>query len=191
MVTASQLRAGMVIRHEGQTYKLLFAEYHSGQGKMGGVTHARLKNLDTGTTWEHSFRSDSKLADIPVERQSMEFLYSDADGCYFMHPETYEQVTIPRELIGDHARFLKEGMQVPVEVVDGTPASVLFPEFLEVRIADTAPPVHQQQDSTWKPAQLANGVEVMVPQFIKSGDMIRLDMNTLKYMDRAKGTATK
>ena len=191
MVVASQLRAGMVIRHEGQTYKVLFAGYHPGQGKMGGVTHARLKNLVTGTTWEHSFRSDLKLADVAAERQNMEFLYSDADGCYFMHPETYEQVTIPRELIGDQARFLKEGMQVPVELVEGQPTSVLFPEFLEVRIADTAPPVHQQQDSTWKSAQLENGVEVMVPQFIKAGDVIRLDMETLKYMDRAKAAATR
>ncbi len=189
MVTASQLRAGMVIRHEGQPYKVLFADYHPGQGKMGGVTHARLKNLTTGTTWEHSFRSDLKLSDVGVERQSMEFLYSDSDGCYFMHPETFEQVVIPAETIGQQARFLKEGMQVPVEIVDGSPTSVMFPDFLEVRIADTAPPIHQQQDSTWKPARLENDVEVMVPQFIKAGDVIRLDMNNLKYMDRAKGTA--
>ncbi|HUJ49417.1 MAG TPA: elongation factor P [Bryobacteraceae bacterium] len=188
MITASQLRAGMVIRHEGQTYKVLLADYHPGQGKMGGATHSRLKNLETGTTWEHSFRSDLKLADVAVERQSMEFLYSDADGCYFMHPETYEQITIPAETIGEQARFLTAGMQVPVEMVESSPVSVLFPDFLEVRIADTTPPVHQQQDSTWKPAQLENGVEVMVPQFIKAGDAIRLDMNTLKYMDRAKGT---
>lgn len=189
MVTASQLRVGMVIRHEGQTYKVLFADYHPGQGKMGGATHARLKNLATGTVWEHSFRSELKLADVPVERQPMEFLYTDAEGCYFMHPETYEQIVIPQEVVGEQARFLKEGMLLPVEIVDGMPASVLFPDFLELKIADTAPPVHQQQDNTWKPAQLENGVEVMVPQFIKAGDVIRLDMNNLKYMDRAKGTA--
>jgi len=63
MIAASQLRQGMVVRHEGQTYKVLIADYHPGQGKMGGATHARLKNLDTGTTWEHSFRSDLKLED--------------------------------------------------------------------------------------------------------------------------------
>lgn len=120
----------------------------------------------------------------------MEFLYSDADGCCFMHPETYEQFTIPAATIGDHARFLKEGMEVPVEFVNGSPISVQFPDVLEVRIADTTPPVHAQQDSTWKSAKLENGVEVMVPQFIKTGDMIRLDMQNLKYMDRAK-TAVK
>lgn len=188
MTTASQLRQGMVIRHDGQIYKVLIAEHHSGQGKMGGQTHTRLKNLGTGTTWEHAFRSDLKLEDLPVEKQPMDFLYQDGDGCCFMHPETFEQVSIPAETIGEHARFLKEGMQVPVEFVDGAPVSVMFPEMLDVRIADTAPPVHQQ-DSNWKPARLDNGVEVMVPQFIKNGDMIRLDMASLKYMDRAKGAA--
>lgn len=187
MITASQIRAGMVVRHEGQTYKVLIADYHPGQGKMGGATHARLKNLGTGTTWEHSFRSDLKLEDLPVEKQPMDFLYEDADGCCFMHPETFEQFTIPAATIGEHARFLKEGMRVPVEFVDGSPISVLFPEAIEARIADTTPPVHQQQDSTWKSARLENGVEIMVPQFIKTGDLIRLDMTNLKYMDRAKG----
>lgn len=186
MITASQLRQGMVVRHEGQTYKVLIADYHPGQGKMGGVTHTRLKNLDTGTTWEHSFRSDLKLEDLAVERQPMAFLYSDADGCCFMHPESFEQVTIPAATIGEHAQFLKEGMELPVEFVDGAPISVQFPDMLEVRIAETTPPVHAQQDSTWKIATLENGVEVMVPQFIKIGDMIRLDMQNLKYMDRAK-----
>jgi elongation factor P len=186
MITASQLRAGMVVRHEGQTYKVLIADYHPGQGQMGGAAHARLKNLATGTTWEHSFRSDLKLEDLPVEKQTMDFLYEDADGCCFMHPDNFEQFTIPAATIGAHARFLKEGMRVPVEFVDGSPNSVMFPDVIEVRIADTTPPVHQQQDSNWKSARLENGVEVMVPQFIKTGDLIRLDMTNRKYMDRAK-----
>jgi len=189
MITASQLRQGMVIRHEGHVYKVLIADYHPGQGKMGGATHTRLKNLGTGTTWEHSFRSDLKLDDLPVERQPMEFLYSDSDGCCFMHPQNYEQVTIPSSVIGEHVRFLKEGMQVPVEFVNGEPVSVLFPDVIEVRIAETAPPIHQT-DGAWKPASLENGVEVMVPPFIKNGDLIRLDMGNLRYMDRAK-SATK
>lgn len=190
MITASQLRTGMVIRHEGQTYKVLVADYHPGQGKMGGTAHTRLRNLGTGTVWEHSFRADLKLEDLPVERHPMEFLYQDSSGCCFMHPENYEQFSIPAATIGEHARFLNAGMLVPVELVDGAPISVQFPEMLDVRIADTTPPVHAQQDSTWKTAQLDNGVEIMVPQFIKTGDWIRLDMTNLKYMDRAKG-ATK
>ena len=186
MVVASQLRAGMAIRHEGTIYKVIAADYHPGQGKMGGATHARLKNLSSGTLWEHSFRADSKLDDLPVEKQSMDFLYADGDECCFMNPETFEQVAIASAVLGQQARFLKPEMRVPLEFVEGQPVSVLFPDILEMRVADTAPPVHQQADSTWKPATLDNGVEIQVPQFIKVGDVIRLDSHALKYMERAK-----
>jgi elongation factor P len=124
---------------------------------------------------------------MTVEKQSLEFLYSDADHCYFMNPENYEQVPVPAAIVGPQARFLTEAMQVPVEFVEGRPVSVVFPEIIEARIADTAPPVHQQADSTRKPARLENGVEIMVPQFIKAGDVIRVDVAALKYVDRAKG----
>jgi len=187
MVTASQLRAGMAVRFEGQEYKVLIADYHPGQGKMGGVAHARLKNLTTGTLWEHSFRSDLKLEELAVEKRSMDFLYTDADACYFMDPETFEQVAIPVSVVGSQARFLRPEMRLPVEFVEGRPISALFPDILEMRISDTAPPAHAQQDSTWKPARLDNDVEIMVPQFIKVGDVIRLDVENLKYIDRAKG----
>jgi elongation factor P len=187
MVTASQVRAGMAIRYEGQPYKVMAAEYHPGQGKMGGVAHLRLRNLSTGTLWEHSFRADLKLEELGVEKRPLSFLYADAGDCWFMDPESYEQTAIAEAMIGEQARFLKPEMMVPVEFVEGRPVAVQLPEVLEVRIADTAPPTHQQQDSTWKPARLENGVEIMVPQFIKSADLIRLDMTALRYMDRVKG----
>lgn len=186
MTNASQLRAGMAIRYEGQDYRVVVADYHPGQGKMGGATHTRLQNLTTGTFWEHSFRSDLKLEDLPVERRSVEFLYADGDQCYFMNPETYEQTEIAKAMIGPRAEFLEGGMRLSVDFVEDRPVNVLFPEVLEVKIAETAPPMHQQQDSAFKPAKLANGVEVMVPQFVKDGDVIRLDLQTMRYMDRVK-----
>lgn len=186
MVNASQLRAGMAIKFEGQQYKVIAAEYHPGQGKMGGATHARLQNLETRTFWEHSFRSELKLDTIPVERQPLEFLYTDGDQCVFMNQDTYEQIEVEKATVGEQAEFLEPGMKLGVEFVDGRPFGVLFPDVVEVKIADTAPASHQQVDSTFKPAKLTNGVQVMVPQFVKTGDLIRLDLNTLKYMDRVK-----
>lgn len=188
MVTASQLRAGMAVRYEGQIYKILAADYHPGQGKMGGTTHARLRNLTTGSLWEHGFRSDLKLEDLPVEKQSMDYLYTDASACHFMNPETFEQFAVPVSVIGDQARFLQPDMRLPIEFVEGEAVSVQFPDIIEARIDETAPPAHQQQDSTWKAATLENGVEILVPQFIKVGDVIRLDVHGLKYTDRVKGT---
>jgi elongation factor P len=186
MILASQLRSGMAVRFEGHTYKVLVADYHPGQGKMGGVTHARLRNLDTGTQWEHSFRAELKLDDLPLEKKPVEFLYQDGDDCNFMDTATCEQFSLTAGVVGPQARFLIPEMVVAVEFLEDRPVSVSFPGMMEVKIADTAPPIHAQQDSTWKPARLENGVEVMVPQFIKTGDAIRLDLDSLKYMDRVK-----
>jgi elongation factor P len=187
MVTASQLRVGMAIKFEGQRYKVVAAEYHGGQGKMGGATHARLQNLDTRTFWEHSFRADLKLEEIALEKQALEFLYAGGDQCCFMDPETYEQTEVAKAFVGEpQAGLLEPGMKLSVEFLEGRPVSVLFPDVLEVKIVDTAPPIHQQQDNNYKPAKLANGIEVMVPQFAKTGDAIRLDVPNMRYMDRAK-----
>ncbi len=189
IASATIVSFGQLTVLEGQQYKVVAAEYHPGQGKMGGATHARLRNLATGTFWEHSFRSDLKLEDLPVERQTLEFLYADGDQCCFMQPETYEQTEISKVTVGSQAAFLAPGMKVCVEFVEGQPVGVLFPDALEVKIADTAPSMHQQQDSTFKPAKLENGIEVMVPQFVKAGDVIRLHLQTMKYMDRIKTEA--
>src|SRR5215831_2576884 len=186
MVLASQLRPGMAIAYENNVYRVVAADYHPGQGKMGGVMHARLQNLDTGTFWEHSFRAELKLQNYTVERRTLEFLYTDGGQCCFMSPENYEQIEVADSIIGPLAVFLEPGMALPVEFVSDRPVHVSFPDMLEVKIADTAPAAHQQADSAFKPARLANGIEVMVPQFIKTGDTIRLDLETMKYMDRVK-----
>lgn len=186
MITSAQLRPGMAIRYQGENYRVVAADYHPGQGKMSGTAHTRLQNLTTGTIWEHGFRSDLKLEEIPVDRQTLEYLYDDGDQCCFMNPASYEQSEIPKDLIGARAAFLAPGMALGVEFVEGRAVHVLFPGILEVKIADTAPATHQQADSTFKPAGLENGIEIMVPQFVKIGDVIRLDLETMKYMDRVK-----
>ena len=186
MITANQLRAGMAIRFESEAYKVLAADYHPGQGRMGGVNHARLRNLSTGTLWEHSFRADLRLEELPAERQTLEFLYDDDEYCVFMNPGNYEQVEVPRSVIGEQAHFLETGMKLPVDFVEGRPVGVVFPDVVDVKIEDTQPPTHGQADSAWKPALLANGVEIMVPPFVKTGDAVRINLNELKYMDRAR-----
>jgi elongation factor P len=186
VVIASQLRAGMAVLLEGVPYKVVAAEYHPGQGRMGGVAHLRLRNLDTGTFWEPSLRSELRLEEVPLEKQPLEFLYEDGGRCCFMNPETFEQTEIARELVGPQAGFLEPGMKLTVEFTGERPVSVVFPEIMEVKVADTSPPSHQQQDSRLKPATLTNGVEVMVPQFVKNGDVIRLDLLSMKYMDRVR-----
>jgi elongation factor P len=156
---------------------------------MGGVMHARLKNLGTGTTWEHGFRAELKLEEIPVEKRPADFLYQDGEEYVFMDVETYDQFPIPAALLGEQARLLVPEMRVSIESVDDKPVFVIFPDVLELRIRQTDPPIHGAVDSTWKPAELENGLQIMVPQFVKTGDGIRLSTADLKYMDRVKTTA--
>lgn len=175
----------MTIAFEGQTYRVAAADYHPGQGRMGGVTHAHLQNLTTGTWRDYNFRAELKLQEIPLERQALDFLYADGGQCCFMNPQNYEQVEIARETIGARAATLLPGMTLGVEFLEGRAVNIIFPDVLEVKVTDTAPPLHQQADSNFKTARLENGLEVLVPQFVKTGDVIRLNGESLKYMARA------
>jgi elongation factor P len=179
----------MAIRFENQTWKVLAADYQPGQGKMGGVMHARLKNLGTGTTWEHGFRAELRLEEVPVEKRPADFLYKDGEDYVFMDAETFDQMPLPSAMLGDQARLLVPEMRVTIESVDGKSVAVSFPDVLELRVKQTDPPVHGAADSTWKAAELENGLGIMVPQFVKTGDVIRLSTPELRYMDRAKTIA--
>ncbi len=186
MVLASQLRPGTVLKIGEELFKVLESSYHIGQGKMPGSVHAKLRNIIKGTFKELRFRPEERLEDTPLERQQMEYLYSDADSATFMNPQTYEQVSVPLEAIGPAAPFLQAEMEVPVELYEGQPVSIVFPEIAEVKIATTAQPVHQQQDNTFKYATLDNGMETMVPQFIRPGETVRIEVATRKYVDRVR-----
>jgi elongation factor P len=189
MVLASQLRSGMAILFEGQTYRVISADYHPGQGKMGGVAHTHLQNLATRTLRDTSFRSELKLQEVSLDKQTLEFLYADEDQCCFMNPVTFEQIEIAGAVIGPRAGILIGGMTLTVEFLEGRPVNVVFPDVIEVKVMDTAPPVHQQADSNFKAARLENGIEVLVPQFVKTGDLIRVHVESLKYMARAEARA--
>jgi len=136
-------------------------------------------------------QAELKFEDVATEKHPLEYLYTDGDQHWFMNPQTYEQVEVAAAAIGPRAAFLQAGMTLAVEFVEGRPVNVEFPDLLEVRIADTAPPTHQQQDSPLKTAKLENGVEIMVPQFVQNGDVIRLDLQNMKYMDRVRADGAK
>jgi len=187
MLTASELRPGLALRIDGVLYRIVEATYHGGQGKMGGVAHLKLRNLETGTMREWRFRSDQVVEDVTPDRLNMQFLYSDDRAAYFMHPETFEQVEVDTARLGRAASFLREEMVVPVEFVDGQPFGVVFPDIVDARVADTAPPVHAQGlTNVWKEAVLDNGLTIRVPQFIAPGEVIRVNVEDASYVERAK-----
>ena len=186
MIVASQLRPGMVVKLGKDLLKVVESTFHVGQGKMPGSVHAKLRNIQKGSFKELRFRPEERLEDTQLEKQELEFLYSDADSVTFMNPQTFEQFAVSLEAIGAAEKYLKPEMKVPVEFYDGQPVSIIFPEVVEVRVKTTAQPLHQQQDNTYKYATLENGVEVMVPQFIKPGEIVRIEIATGKYLDRVR-----
>lgn len=191
MILAAELKPGTAIRLEGQTFKVIAAEFKAGAGQLGGVVKTKLRNLSTNRFLEPHFRPDERLEDLALERHSMQFLFGDANTATFMDPQTYEQVEIPRAVVGSAAKFLEPEITLAVEFYEGAPVSVEFPPVVEVRIADTAPPVHSQQDSTWKQARLENGVTVMVPLFIDKGEMVHVEVESGRYLDRVRAVRKK
>ncbi len=186
MVTAAELKAGMVIRVEGEIYKILEVESKAGAAKLGGVVKTKLSNLKSHRMWEPHFRPQERLAEIELERHIMEFLFTAGGTCTFMNPETFEQVEIPSAILGPAEKFLQPGMRLPVEFFEDKPSSVAFPEVAETRVVETAPPAHSQQEGAWKEATLENGLSIQVPLFIGAGEVVRVDVRTARYVDRVR-----
>jgi elongation factor P len=191
MIIASQLRPGAVLKFGEDLLKVIESTFHIGQGKMPGSVHTKLRNIRKGTFKELRWRPEERLEDVQLEKRDMEFLYSDADSVTFMDPTTFDQVSVPLESIGAAEKYLKPEMRVPVEFYGGEPVSIIFPAMVEVKVETTAPAAHQQQDNTFKYATLENGVETMVPQFIKPGEVVRIEVATGKYVDRVRTDAKK
>lgn len=186
MIIASELHAGMVIRIEQQIYKVIEVESKAGAAKMGGVVKTKLTNVRSGRMWEPHFRPQEKLEDLELERRTMEFLFMDGQSCTFMRPDTFEQVEVPAAVVGDGRIFLQSGMPVPIEFFRAEPIHVILPETAEARVVNTALPSHSPQDSAWKEAVLENGLSIRVPLFVAPGEMVRVDINTGRYVERAR-----
>ncbi len=187
MVIASELKSGTILRIAGEIYRVLEAEFKAGAAKLSGVVRTKLISVTTGSMWERHFRPQERLDDVQLEQRSLEFLFSDTDSCTFMNPENFEQVVVARAVAGAADRFLESGMLVTVVFFEGQPIGVIVPRVAEARVARTAPPEHAHQDNAWKQATLDNGVRVQVPLFIAPGEVVRVDVKTGRYVERARG----
>jgi len=186
LVTASQLRTGMIIRLEGAPCQVWLVHYYPEQGKSGGLVRTYLTNLITGRSWRHRLGPELELEEVAVERKAHSFLYEDADQCWLMDTQTFEQIGIPTALIGKRRPFLRGGMPLSVAFLDGHPIRVDFREVIDARVAFTFPPGHYT--SFQKRAMLDNGVEVSVPLFVEAGDMVRIDIDLLTALSALKRT---
>ncbi|MHB8140164.1 MAG: elongation factor P [Vulcanimicrobiaceae bacterium] len=184
MISSNDLRNGVTILENGQLWTVI--EFlHVKPGKGSAFVRTRLKNVKTGSTVEKTFRAGEKLERATVENRQMQMLYNDADGFHFMDQETFENVTLQRDLIGGPADFLKDAMVVDVQFHDETPIGVDLPAHVEIRIVETDPGFKgDTATNATKPAKLETGAVVQVPLFVESGDTIRIDTRDRRYIGR-------
>jgi len=186
MVRASDLKAGMVLPLEKSLCKVFHVEYHMGGGKMGGLVHVKSKDLKSGLFIDRKFKPEERLEIAALDRKLMEYLYKDAEGYFMMDPESYDQVQLEKHHLEAFDPFLQPNMKLTVEFLGEDPIHVIFPEWVELRVSSTPPGLGSLQDEVTKPATLSNGLQVQVPQFIKAGDWVKVNVATKKYMERLK-----
>ncbi len=184
MATSNDFYNGMVLRRDGKLY-MIVEFLHVKPGKGGAFVRSKLKEITTGKVLDITWRAGEKVDDVRLERQKAQFLYSD-EFFHFMMLDTYEQVALPTETIGEsQAGFLKEGLEVEMLLEGTTPIIVEMPNFVELEIVQTDPGVKGDTVSGGsKPATLETGAVVQVPLFIKEGERIKVDTRTAQYVSR-------
>ena len=185
-VQANDIRKGWVILFEGTPVKVMDFHHHT-PGNLRAMVQTRLRNLLTGNSFEHRFRSNDSLEKVTLEQHKMEYLYSDGSHHHFMNQENYEQVALTEDELGDAAQWLMPGLTIEVEYYDGTPIGVALPATMELTVLTTEPVMKGATASNSnKPATLENGVTLQVPPFIVEGEKIKVNPAESRYMERVK-----
>ena len=183
MISTSDFKNGMTILFEGTLYKIIYFQ-HVKPGKGGAFVRTKLKDLDSGSTIEKTFRAGEKMEQAILETKKMQYLYKD-DHYNFMDTKTYEQVHLSESLLSSEKDFLLENMEITLVYHDGRPISMELPINNEAKVTDTDPGIKGDTVGTsFKPAIIETGAKVLVPLFINNGDRIKIDTRTGEYMTR-------
>lgn len=184
-INGNQITPGNVIMHQGALWVAVKAVAVK-PGKGGAFNQVELKNLIDGRKLNERFRADETVEKVRLEQKDYQFLYEEGENLVFMDTESYEQITIAKDFLGDRVAFLQDGMMVTVESHEETPIGVKLPDYVTLEIVEADPVVKgQTAASSYKPAKLENGLRVMVPPFIESGERIVVDTNEVAYVRRA------
>ncbi len=184
MISATELRAGMIIIHNGELHRA-HSVVHKTPGNLRGFVQAKLRNLKTGAMNEHRFRSEDRVEKASLDTHEMQYLYSDSHGHHFMNQETFEQTTLPDDAVGEAMRYLLPETVITVDFFEGNPISVELPTTVNLKIVRTEPGLKGATASaSYKPAKLETGLVVQVPQFVEEGTIIKIDTRDDKYLER-------
>jgi elongation factor P len=186
MISTNDMRPGMTLDIDGELWSILEYQHHK-PGKGHAMVRTKVRSLRSGVVVDRTFRADEKVEVARLDRREMQYLYADDTGLVLMDTESYEQITVPREVAGDAARFLKEGQTVSVLQHEGTTLGVDLPTTVDLRVAETEPGLQGDRSSAGtKPATLETGAVVHVPLFVTTGETVRVDTRTGSYVTRVR-----
>ena len=185
MITAGDFKKGITVEWDGGVWNIVDFQ-HVKPGKGAAFVRTKIKNVMTGAVVERSFNPTDKMPRAIIETKEMQYVYNDGDLYYFMDVETYDQIPLSADKVEDAIPYVKEGTNVTMRFFQGAPFSVEAPNFVTLEVTDTEPGCKGDTASnTYKPCTLETGYSLMVPLFINTGDMIRIDTRTGEYMSRA------
>ncbi|EFL88642.1 elongation factor P [Ahrensia sp. R2A130] len=185
-VNGNEIKPGNVIEHKGGLWAAVKTNAVK-PGKGGAFNQVELKNLIDGTKLNERFRASETVEKIRLEQKDFQYLYSEGEMLVFMDLETYEQLELQTDWVGDRAAFLQDGMKVTVEMHEERPIGIRLPDFVTLEITEADPVVKGQTvSSSYKPAIMENGIKVMVPPFIDAGERIIVETNEITYVKRAE-----
>ena len=186
MISTNDMRPGMTLDLDGDLFTIIHYQHHK-PGKGGAMVRTKLKNVKTGAVLDRTFRADEKLEQARLDKREMQFLYSDDSGFVFMDNESYEQIHIEKDFVGDAAGFLKEGQVVSIPMYQALPIGIDLPTAVDLKVVQTDPGLQGDRSSAGtKPATLETGAVVQVPLFVTEGEIIRVDTRTGNYVTRVR-----
>jgi elongation factor P len=186
MVKATQLRPGMIIRHEGELYTI-FSVDHRTPGNKRGSMQTRMRSLRSGSMLDYRFRAEETLERAILDDIQFEYLYSEGDIYHFMNSENYEQLSLQKEILGDAVNYLIPNMPVKLEFYEGKAMGILLPDTVDLKVVDTEPSIQKATASAvMKAATLETGLIINVPPFVGNGDMVKVDTAEARYIQRVQ-----
>lgn len=184
-LVATELRPGYIVIHNAQLHRVLSVT-HITPGNWRGMVQCKLRNLKTGNSLEHRFRSEDRVEKATMDTQQMQYLYSDGGGHHFMNTETFEQMSLDDETLGEALGYLLPDTVIAVDFFEGRPVAVELPNTVVLAVTDTEPVMRGATAAGGsKPATLETGITVSIPMFIETGTRIVVDTRTGAYVSRA------
>ncbi len=186
MVKATQLRPGMVIRHNGELYTV-FSVDHRTPGNKRGAMQTKMRNFRNGNIMDYKFRAEESVERAVLDEIEFEYLYNEGEDFHFMNSETYEQIHLQHDILGDAVHYLIPNIHLKVEFYEGKPIGVALPDTIDMTVVETEPTLQKATASAvMKPAKLETGLVINVPPFINNGDRVRVDTSEARYVQRSQ-----